>query len=291
MRWNSMEVGNGVDSRRVDCSPLACSVRGCALPLFRHAGRVVCARGHSFDEARSGYLNLLQPNDRRSPVAGDAKAAVEARARLLASGVLRTAVDAVVQRAARLDLGDEPSVVDLGSGSGEALAELARVRPINGVGIDLSTPAIEHAAKRFPGLTWVVANADRRLPLLDGSVDLVLSLHARRNPAECARVLHRHGFLLVAIPASDDLIELRAVVQGEGMTRDRTVALLTEHTLLFTLLEHAAVRKRHRLERQALLDLLRGTYRAERERFADRVEALEQLEVTLASEIFLFARR
>jgi 23S rRNA (guanine745-N1)-methyltransferase len=284
-------VRNSKEQRGADRSLLACSVRGCALPLFPQAGGVVCARGHAFDEARSGYLNLLQPNDRRSLRAGDSKAAVEARARLLASGVLRAVVEAFVQHAVWLDLGDRPSVVDLGSGSGDALAELARIRPINGVGIDLSTTAIEHAAKRFPGLTWVVANADRRLPLLDGSVDLVWSLHARRNPAECARVLHRHGFLLVAIPALDDLIELRAVVQGEGMARDRTVALLTEHTPLFTLLEHAAVRKRHRLERPALLDLLRGTYRAERERFADRVEALDHLEVTLASEIFLFAPR
>ena len=51
------------------------------------------------------------------------------------------------------------------------------------------------------------------------------------------------------------------------------------------------VRERHRLERQALLDLLRGTYRAERDSVADRVEALDHLEVTLASEIFLFAPR
>ena len=27
----------------------------------------VCPRGHAFDVARSGYVNLLQPQDRRSP--------------------------------------------------------------------------------------------------------------------------------------------------------------------------------------------------------------------------------
>jgi len=274
-----------------DGSPLACTVRGCGLPLSRRGGAVVCPRGHSFDESRSGYLNLLQPNDRRSPHAGDSKTAVEARRRLLASGVFGAVVDAFVQRAAALDLGERPAVVDLGSGSGEALAALASIRPINGIGIDLSTTAVAHAAKQFPALTWVVANADRRLPLLDRSIDLVLSLHARRNPAECSRVLDRRRFLLVAVPAADDLIELRAVVQGEGIARDRTAALLDEHASLFTLVEHSTVRDRQWLDRAALLDLLRGTYRAERASAADRVAALDRLEVTLASELFLFAPR
>jgi 23S rRNA (guanine745-N1)-methyltransferase len=277
--------------RRTDSPPLSCTVRGCALPLARRAGGVACVRGHSFDAARSGYLNLLQPYDRRSPRAGDSPAAVDARARLLASGVLRTIVDAFVQQAAALDLGDRPAVVDLGCGSGDALAAVARARSIDGIGLDLSAAAVDRAAKRFPGLTWVIANADRRLPLLDGAVDLVLSLHARRNPPECARVLHRSGFLLMAIPAPDDLIELRAVVQGEGTARDRTGPLLAEHAALFTLVDRSVVRERHRLERQALLDLLRGTYRAERASAADRVAALEHLEITLASEIFLFAPR
>jgi 23S rRNA (guanine745-N1)-methyltransferase len=236
-------------------------------------------------------VNLLQPGDRRSPRAGDAKAAVEARARLLASGVLRVVFDAFVQRAAALDLGDAPSVVDLGCGSGDALVALARIRPVNGIGIDLSATAVEHAAKRFPQLTWVIANADRRLPVLDRSADLVLSLHARRNPPECARVLSQHGFLLIAIPAAEDLIELRAVVQGEGFARDRTEALVAEQTPFFTLRERSLVRDRHRLERPALLDLLRGTYRAERKGVADRVAALDHLDVTLASEILLFAPR
>jgi 23S rRNA (guanine745-N1)-methyltransferase len=272
-------------------SPLACTVRGCAMPLARRAGAVVCPRGHSFDESRRGYLNLLQPNDRRSPHAGDSKSAVEARQRLLAAGVFGAAVDAFVRRAATLDLGAQPTVVDLGCGSGEALAALASIRPIDGIGIDLSVTAVAHAARQFPALTWVVANADRRLPLLDRSIDLVLSLHARRSPAECWRVLDRQRFLLVAIPAADDLIELRAVVQGEGIARDRTTALLAEHAALFTPLEHFTVRERRSLDRSALLDLLRGTYRAERASAADRVAALDHLEVTLASEMFLLAAR
>ena len=83
------------------------------------------------------------------------------------------------------------------------------------------TAAIERAARHFPDRIWVVANADRRLPLLDRSVDLALSIYGRRNPAEVARVLAAAGYLLVAVPAADDLIELRELVQGRRFERDR----------------------------------------------------------------------
>ncbi|MCA1586360.1 MAG: methyltransferase domain-containing protein [Acidobacteria bacterium] len=271
--------------------PLACSVRDCGLPLERRERTFGCSHGHSYDVARSGYLNLLQPQDRRTRAAGDAKAAVEARARLLHAGIGRAIVDALVERAAALDLQPDPPVVDLGSGAGDALAAIARRRPIAGIGIDLSTAAVEHASRRFPDLTWVVANADRRLPLMDRSVELVLSFHGRRNPAECARVLAPGGFLLVAVPAPDDLIELRAIVQGHGIERERANRLLAEHASHFTLVERSTTRERRLLERAALLDLLRGTYRGERASSAARVTALTRVEVTLASDFFLFAPR
>jgi 23S rRNA (guanine745-N1)-methyltransferase len=283
-------------------SPLACSVRDCGLPLERGARAFVCPRGHSYDVARSGYVNLLQPQDRRSRAAGDAKAAIDARASLLAAGVGRAILDRFVQRAGALELRDRALVVDLGFGSGDALAEVtqlrtsrrvreSRSRSTTGIGIDLSTAAADHAARRFPALTWVVANADRVLPLVDTSVDLVLSLHARRNPAECARVLAQGGFLLVGVPAPDDLIELRALVQGQGIERERADALLAEHEPFFMLLERSFVRERQQLERESLLNLLRATYRGGRASAARRVEALAHLDVTLASELFLFAPR
>ena len=55
---------------------LLCPVRNCHLPLAREGSRLVCSQSHSFDVARSGYINLLQPQDRRSPAAGDRDEAV-----------------------------------------------------------------------------------------------------------------------------------------------------------------------------------------------------------------------
>jgi len=269
--------------------PLACTVRGCDRPLAREERRLICAAGHTFDIARSGYVSLLQPQDRRSRVPGDAPEAVAARARLLEAGVGRAVIDAIVARVPATS--DTLVAADLGCGSGELLGALAATRDVCGIGIDLSTAAAETAARRFPSLTWIVANADRRLPLLDASVDLVLSLNARRNPGECARVVKPDGRLVVGVPANDDLRELRLALHGQALHLDSADAIFEEYADGFAVVERLTTRTRHRLEVDALRDLLRSTYRGARASAAARVETLDALEVTIATDVFVMRKR
>lgn len=271
-------------------APLLCTVRGCDEPLQRCDRSLVCPHGHSFDVARSGYINLLQPQDRRSPQAGDSKAAVDARAALDRAGVGRAVIDAVIAKIVALDVPPEATALDLGAGSGEMLGRLWTDRSIAGVGIDLSVAAVELASRRFPGLTWIVANADRRLPIRDSSVDMVLSIHGRRSPSESARVLKEAGLLIVALPAPDDLIELRALVQGQGLERNRVEEMLREHATYFELAERFQVREQRVLERDALVNLLQGTYRGARFTSWVRVAAIEPMAVTLSSEVCVLKR-
>ena len=271
-------------------SLLTCTVRGCGLRLDQGAHAWTYGAGHSYDVSRRGYVNLLQPQDRRSSSPGDSKESLEARARLLASGAGRSILDAFVDQAAAVSVPPGSLVVELGAGGGDALGGLHGRSAIAGVGIDLSTAAASMAARRYPGVTWVVANADRGLPIATGGAALVLSLHARRNATECARVLGA-GHLLIAVPAADDLIELRAAVMGDGVLRDRVDAVVAEHVPLFSLERRTTVRERRLLVREVLLDLLRATYRGVRTSGADQVRALDALEVTLSSDLLLFKRR
>lgn len=270
---------------------LSCPVRGCGDTLAREAGAWVCPHRHSFDIARSGYVNLLQPQDRRSPNAGDSREAVEARTRLLAAGIGRASLDVVAERALQLALPHEPVVADLGCGGGELLGALLARRSIQGVGLDLSTPAIDAAAKRFPRLTWVVANADRRLPVLDQRVALVLSVNGRRHPDEVARVLCPDGYLLVVLPAADDLIELRAAVQGDGIERPRADGVIDAHAGRFTLVERTVVRRTHTVTAEQAGDLLLGTYRGRRTSQSARASSLGQIEVTVSADLLLLQKR
>ena len=268
--------------------PLACSVRGCGRPLTREERRLTCEAGHAFDVSRSGYISLLQPQDRRSHAAGDTKEAVAARARLLEAGIGRAVIDAIVSRVRRA--GGLLVAADLGCGSGELLAALAGAGDVCGVGIDLSTAAVEAAARRFPLVTWIVANADRRLPLLDASLDVALSLNARRNPAECARAVKADGLLIAGVPAPDDLIELRAAVQGEGIERERADAVVAAHEPYFAVVERFTTRERHHVGDDTLRDLLRSTYRGARASATARIESLGALDVTLASDVMVMRR-
>lgn len=266
-------------------------MRHCGLPLDHRDRTFTCPAGHSFDIARSGYVNLLQPQDRRARLPGDSRAAVAARVALEQAGVGRAVIEAAIEKVHRLTPPGDAVVVDLGSGSGETLGALSKVSSVSCIGIDLSISAIELAARRFPALTWVVANADRRLPLQDGCIDLVLSIHARRNAAECARVLTASGHVLVALPAPDDLVELRTRIQGQATERDRVEAMLAEHATHFELVDRFLVREQRQLERDVLLNLLKGTYRGSRFTWSSAVAATEPMAVTLSSDVCVLKRR
>src|SRR5437016_6724255 len=155
---------------------LLCPVRGCHMALRRVERRVLCPRGHSFDVARSGYINLLQPQERRSKQPGDTTAAVQARRRLHDRGVTQPLLHAIAEIAA---LSPSDVVLDAGCGDGYYLGTLARQTGCDAHGVDISIPAVNAAARSYPQCEWIVANADRFIPYAANSFSLVLSITAR----------------------------------------------------------------------------------------------------------------
>jgi 23S rRNA (guanine745-N1)-methyltransferase len=268
--------------------PLCCTVRGCGRDLAENGTALCCAAGHAFDRAREGYFNLLQPQDRRSSAAGDRDAALEARARWIERGLADGLILALGRELHRIALEPGALVADLGCGDGALTARLLAERRVHACGVDLAVRAVRGAARRAPSITWAVANADRGLPFPDGSIDVLLSIYGRRPVAEMRRVLRAGGHLVAVLPAEDDLIELRDIVQGRGDARDRSGSLLEELAPSFTLEGRTAWRERARLARPGIEDALALTYRGARRRERERLGSLETLEVTLAAEILRF---
>ncbi len=153
------------------------------------------------------------------------------------------------------------------------------------------SPAVDLAARRHPGATWVVANADRFLPYSPGSFDRVLSIDARLHPEEMRRVLAPGGRLLVAVPAPDDLLELRAAVLGEGALKDRMERTAAALSSLFEMEARRTVRQTAHLAADALRDALAATYRGGRESRMERLREIPELEVTLSHELARFRPR
>jgi 23S rRNA (guanine745-N1)-methyltransferase len=258
---------------------LLCPVRDCRSSLARAGRRLVCPRGHSFDIARSGYINLLQPQERHSKQPGDTAEAVAARRRLHDRGVTQPLLDAIAEM---LEAHARDVVLDAGCGDGFYLGSLARRIGFDAHGVDISTKAVDAAARRYPPsegkFEWIVANADRFLPYAGASFSIVLSINARRNPAEFFRVLRGGGRLLVALPAPEDLIELR----GKG--RDRVDRTLEAFAPYFSLTGRRRVVTATELDAEGVRDVLLSIYRPL------RAEPVEAMRVTFGLDLLLFRK-
>jgi len=168
------------------------------------------------------------------------------------------------------------SVLDAGCGDGFYLGSLARDTGCDAHGVDISIPAVDAAARRYPECEWIVANADRFVPYADRSFSIVLSITARMNAGEFRRVLRDDGRLLVALPAPDDLIELR------GAERDRTGRTVETFARGFTLADRRRVTTVADLDAAAVHDVLHSIYRPMRSR------PVEAMRVTLSLDLLLF---
>lgn len=255
---------------------------------------MVCARGHSFDRARSGYVNLLQPQDKRSRNPGDTREAVHARRRFLDRRFgepllqsMLTTLDGAVASSVSGRRGEPPAILDAGCGEGYHLAAFETKFRGEAHGLDISTSAIDAAARRYEQCHWIIANADRFLPYADDSFDIVTSITARLNPAEFRRVLRDGGHVLIALPAPDDLIELRREVLGDGALIDRTSRVIDElHDFVLERQERAA--SEVDLDAAAIGDVMTSSYRGLRISQRQRLEALSTMRVTLSRDLLLF---
>ncbi len=171
------------------------------------------------------------------------------------------------------------AVLDAGCGDGYYAGMLARETECDAHGIDISIPAIEAAARRYPQFEWVVANADRFVPYTDASFSVVLSITARMNAAEFRRVMRDDARLLVAVPGPEDLIEVR------GAGRDRGARTVEEFAGDFHLIEQKRVTSTLQLDETAVNDVLLAIYRPV------HAKPVTAMQLTFSLDLMLFTPR
>lgn len=173
---------------------LLCPV--CRKPLKKVNKSWCCCNSHNFDEAKSGYLNLL----RNGGAHGDNKEMVKARTAFLESGAYAFLKDKLVQLA-----GSPDTLADFACGEGYYTSGM---QATDIVGIDMSKDALIHAAKNYPSIRWVLSSIFDA-PLEDESIDVVLTCFAPFAKEEIERVLKPGGRFIFVTPGPRHLYELK----------------------------------------------------------------------------------
>ena len=173
---------------------------------------VACPANHRFDRARQGYLNLLPVQHKNSRDPGDNLAMVEARRRFLDGGHYAPLAERLAQLASERS---PNSWLDIGCGEGYYTAQIAQALPnADGYALDISREAVKRACKRAPSLQWLVASM-ARIPLADGSCNLLASVFSPLDWTEARRLLPPGGGLLRMGPTREHLWELRGLLYDE----------------------------------------------------------------------------
>ena len=180
-----------------------------------------CAAGHSYDAARSGYVNLHRPGIKSNARSGDPEDMVAARRAFLARGHY----DRWAREAAALALssaGQSPKVfIDAACGEGRhTLTMNAALAPALTVGIDASKRAADIAQKAANrsdvcGKVRFLAGNIFDMPIVSERADLVSVLFAPIPFAEARRVLRPGALLLVCSAGREHLVELRRAIYDE----------------------------------------------------------------------------
>lgn len=213
-------------------SILLCPVCGNELVPSPDGRTAHCGRGHAFDRAKEGYLNLLR-SSKRGDATGDPKAAARSRRDFLDRGYYQVLRDELVRlvaaAAASRRAGGVPgplTVLDICCGEGYYTSAVGSVEGVEAYGFDLSKEMVRLAAKRGHA-TCFVANM-KAVPVADGSFDVATHLFAPFVEGEFARILKPGGTLYTVVPGARHLWGLKEALYDTPYLNDERLPATTE---------------------------------------------------------------
>lgn len=183
----------------------------CRKKLEKSGSSYLCENRHTFDLAKSGYINLLPASKMNSKTPGDSKEMVIARRDFLDKGYYGRLREALAEKAGGL-APDSPVYFDAGCGTGyytSAVADALK-SPVC-LGVDISKFATDVTAKREKRGLFAVASV-YDLPLEDGSVDIITNVFSPMADSEYRRVLKKGGYLLYVVPGPRHLYSLKELL-------------------------------------------------------------------------------
>jgi len=260
---------------------LICPVCKNIITKFEKAYK--CENNHCFDLHKSGYVNLLLANRMNSKAPGDNKIMVEARRSFLSNGYYNCLLLALNKT---IDEINPQTILDSGCGEGYYTNYINKEnRRI--FGIDISKTAVGYAAKSNSLVDYFVGSVFD-IPIMNNSIDLVMSLFAPYSGAEFLRVLKPDGHLVMVIPGRDHLIELKNTIYENPYENDVKDYKLDG----FSYDNSTEIKEKIIVNNKADIDnLFKMTpyyYRTKKEDY-EKILQLETLEITLNFEILVYS--
>ena len=221
----------------------------CSAPLHtleNNPRKWSCVNGHTFDQAKEGYLNLLLSRAKGAKKPGDSREMVSARRRFLEAGFYEPLVTHLANWVVD-ETAHKPSAtwLDVGCGEGYYLRSLwaefnksaASTRSLNyrWFGLDISKEAIKRAAKSIQresiqresiqcqfmrhlpvnnkgeSVSYVVASSFS-MPVVPEACDGVFQIFAPASDEELCRVLKPDGKLIRVGPGPNHMREIKEAI-------------------------------------------------------------------------------
>ena len=201
--------------RFTSATAFACPI--CQENLTLVESSLKCNNRHSFDLAKFGYVNLA-PQIKQS--ANYDKENFQNRQQILEAGFYQAILDAVSDLLASSKT--TKIILDIGCGEGFYSRKLQESHSDKTFyAFDISKDSVQIAAKSEPNwaVNWFVGDL-ARLPIKDGSMDILLDIFSPANYGEFRRVLSKDGILIKVIPTKNHLKELRQKVQDQLIKKD-----------------------------------------------------------------------
>lgn len=264
----------------------------CAGPLEQAGQACRCPAGHSFDIAREGYVHLLPPNQKHSILPGDDRGMVLARRNFLSKKYYINLLNTICSQILAVS-GEAPAILDAGCGEGwytagvYAALRAAGKRP-QMAGTDISKFALRTAGRRAREIEFAVASS-YRLPLADGSVDVLMDCFSPLALEEFRRVLRPGGMFLYVVPGPRHLWEMKEILYDQPYPNEEKETPYEG----FSYREIIPVEGKIVLDsREDIQNLFRMTpyFWKTPKAGAERLAALERLEVETAFRIHAFEK-
>lgn len=203
-------ISKGAISLMIKNNVFICPV--CGKTLTVNGAVMKCELGHSYDISSANYVNLAMNQSGKTH--GDDALMVNSRRTFLSGGYYARLRESVLDA---LRLTRSKTVLDAGCGEGYYTHALGTLPNATVYGIDISKKAVASAGRLCRGDSYGIfcVGSVYSMPYASGSFDAIVNIFSPLALDEYKRILKTCGYLVLAVPNQEHLIELKRAVYDD----------------------------------------------------------------------------